>query len=822
MGAQREFFIGRIFDVKSGKATREAVNYDPADLTTHAVITGMTGSGKTGLCVTLLEEAALQGIPAIIIDPKGDLTNLLLHFPDLLPSDFQPWLDPDSIRRSGKTLETAAAETSALWKNGLADWGLGKEQLLALQKSVDFSIFTPGSTSGQQVDILSSFQAPELPWAENAEILREKISSQVTALLGLVGINNVDPLKSREHILLSNIIETAWSKGSPLNLTDLILQTQKPPFDRLGAFPIDSFYPEKDRFELAMLLNNFLASPSFQTWLEGTPLDIGAMMYTPEGKPRHNIFYISHLSDGERMFFVTLLFAAIESWMRAQRGTSTLRALVYFDEILGYLPPVANPSSRPVMLRMLKQARAFGLGLVLATQNPVDLDYKALSNAGTWLIGRLQTDQDKQRLLDGLESAGGGLERSVYDKLLSSLGKRVFLLQNVHNKAPQLITSRWALNFLAGPLTRAQIPDLMKLKGIQEDRRPAREGKSAQNTNHIGEAAGAAGKASEASASRPATPAGISEFFLMRNLDIRDAAAVGGVALSGLKAEAIIYRPHLLAQAEVRYLSSRYGIEYSTHPTVLMADPPGQRPEWEGSISARLERNAVESQPAPGALFGELSGVLAEARKLAGLQKDFLDWVFRSGTIRIKANESLKVYAAPDVSDEEFKRRCDQAAQRGGGQTKELAALDKKIASLTLKIEKQKMEVQQQQAELTGRRAETLLKGGEILMGLLGGRKRSVSTAIGKHRMAQSAAANLAQEQQDLKAFESELLQLQKQRAGLVSPPAGTDGEPAGYKEIPLQPARKDIYLDMFGIGWAPYYQVKVDNQTMELPGFRK
>ncbi len=817
MGDQHKFFIGRIFDAKTGKAAPEAVNYDPADLTTHAVITGMTGSGKTGLCVTLLEEAALQGIPAIIIDPKGDLTNLLLHFPDLLPSDFQPWLDPDSVRRSGKTLETAAGETAATWKNGLADWGLGRDQLLALQNSVAFAIFTPGSTSGRQVDILSSFQAPEIPWDENAEILREKISSQVTALLGLVGINNVDPLKSREHILLSNIIETAWSKGSPLNLTDLILQTQKPPFERLGAFPVNSFYPEKDRFELSMLLNNFLASPSFQTWLEGTPLDIGAMLYTPEGKARHNIFYISHLSDGERMFFVTLLFAAIESWMRAQRGTSSLRALVYFDEILGYLPPVANPSSRPVMLRMLKQARAFGLGLVLATQNPVDLDYKALSNAGTWLIGRLQTDQDKQRLLDGLESAGGGLDRSTYDKLLSSLGKRVFLLQNVHNKAPMLMTSRWALNYLAGPLTRAQIPELMKLKGIPDDRGKitGAHGKTAAG------GMAAAGKSAGISSSRPAAPGGISEYFLMRNLDIQNAAAAAGIRHSGLEAEAIIYRPYLLARAEVRYFSSRYGIDYSSHPTVLMAEPANLRPTWETYTAERLERSAVESQPAPGALFGELPAALTDARKLAALQKDFLDWIYRSGAIRIKANEMLKVYAAPDVSDMEFQRMCDQAAQRGGGQSKELAALDKKIASLASRIEKQKMEVQQQQAELTGRRAETLLKGGEVLLGLLGGRKRSVTTALGKHRMAQSAAANLAQEQQDLKNFEAELLLLQKQRADLVKPAAGVSGAAAGFKEIPLQPVKKDIFIDMFGIGWAPFYQVKVNNQQMELPGFK-
>lgn len=827
MSEDNKFYIGRVFDSAQGKITPEAVMYDPADLTTHAVITGMTGSGKTGLCVTLLEEAALQGIPAIIIDPKGDLTNLLLHFPDLLPTDFEPWLDPDTIRRAGKTIKDASVETAATWKKGLTDWGLGREQILALKNAVDFSIFTPGSTAGQQVDILSSFQAPEMPWSENTEILREKISSLVTALLGLVGITNIDSLKSREHILLSNIIETAWSKGTPLDLTDLILQTQKPPFDRLGAFPINSFYPEKDRFELAMLLNNFLASPSFQTWLEGTPLDIGALLFTKEGKPRHNIFYISHLSEGERMFFVTLLFAAIESWMRAQRGTSSLRALVYFDEILGYLPPVANPSSRPVMLRMLKQARAFGLGLVLATQNPVDLDYKALSNAGTWIIGRLQTDQDKQRLLDGLESAGGGLDRSVYDKMLSGLGKRVFLMQNVHAKGPVLIQSRWAMNYLAGPLTRTQIPDLMKLKGIQDDEKRVEKGSAgstlgAAASTAAGNGTGRSGQA-DSSSSRPSIPGGISEYFLVRNIDIRDAVdAAGATAPAGLNAEAIIYRPMLLAQSEVRYIASKYGIEYSAHPAVLVADPPGQRPHWDSFASGPITKNHLETQPVPGSLFSNLPSVLSDPRKLSDLQKDFMDWVYRNGTIRIKANDVLKVYGSPDVTEAEFQQLCLRASQVGGSQNKQLAAIDKKIIAIMQKIQKQKLDVQQQQSELTQRRTEEIVKGGEILWGLFGGRKSSVTSAIGKHRMAQETAADLAQEKQDLQILENQLADLQRERADAINPARGTaDNSSMQYKEIPLLPNKKDIYLDLFGIGWVPFYRVRVGGQLTELVGFK-
>jgi hypothetical protein len=457
------FYLGRAYDPIKQTITTQQTTYDPADLTTHAVVTGMTGSGKTGLCIGLLEEAALKGIPAIIIDPKGDLTNLLLHFPDLAPQDFQPWIDADLARRAGKTEEQVATETAITWRKGLSEWNITSERILALKNAAQFAIYTPGSDAGIPVSVLSTLAAPNLPWKENREILRERITSTVTALLGLVGYEDIDPIRSREHILLANIFENAWSQGKDVELNELILQTQTPPFDKLGAFPVDSFFPAKDRMDLAMVLNNILASPTFETWREGQPLDIASMLYTADGRPRHSIFYLAHLSDAERMFFVTLLLSAVETWMRMQKGATSLRALLYMDEIFGYLPPQRNPASKQPLLRMLKQARAFGLGLLLATQNPVDVDYKALSNAGTWFIGKLQTEQDKNRLLDGLESAVSGASRGLFDKLISTLGKRVFVLHNVHAKQPELFMTRWTMNFLAGPLTRSQIPALNDL-----------------------------------------------------------------------------------------------------------------------------------------------------------------------------------------------------------------------------------------------------------------------------------------------------------------------------------------------------------------------
>jgi hypothetical protein len=443
------FYLGRTTD----HAT--PLLYDSADLVTHAVCVGMTGSGKTGLCIDILEEAAIDGIPALVIDPKGDLANLLLTFPELKPQDFEPWVNPDDARTAGVDVPAFAAQQADLWKKGLASWDEDGDRIARLKNAAEFTIYTPGSDAGVPVSILKSFAAPDAKTLADREALGDRISATATSLLGLIGID-ADPMQSREHVLISSLLDHAWQAGTDLDLPGLIAGIQKPPMDKVGVLDLESFYPAKERFGLAMALNNLLASPGFEVWLRGEALDIDKLLWTSAGKPRVAIFSIAHLSDAERMFFVSLLLNQTLSWIRTKPGTTSLRALLYMDEIFGYFPPVANPPSKKPLLTLLKQARAFGLGVVLATQNPVDLDYKGLANTGTWFLGRLQTERDKQRVLEGLEGAaaqaGAQMNRAEMDTLLSGLGKRVFLMNNVHEKQPVLFETRWTLCYLRGPL----------------------------------------------------------------------------------------------------------------------------------------------------------------------------------------------------------------------------------------------------------------------------------------------------------------------------------------------------------------------------------
>ncbi|MCJ7715533.1 MAG: DUF87 domain-containing protein, partial [Anaerolineales bacterium] len=620
------FYLGRIFDAKTREVTSDPLMYDPDDLTTHAVVVGMTGSGKTGLCIDLLEEAALLGIPAIMIDPKGDITNALLHFPALRPEDFQPWVNPDQARREDKTIEQAAADAAALWKNGLEKWGIGTDRIQALQDAAHFAIYSPGSEAAIPVNILASLKAPEIPWDENREILVDKISGIVMGLLGLVGLDDLDPVQSREHILISNIFESAWRQGRDLDLTELILQIQNPPFDKLGVLEIENFFPEKDRMNLSILLNNILAAPAFQSWIEGDPLDIESLLYGADGRPRHSVFYIAHLSDEERMFFVTLLYSAVETWMRTQKGSPSLRALIYFDEIFGYLPPVKNPPSKTPMLRMLKQARAFGVGQVLVTQNPVDVDYKALSNAGTWFIGKLQTEQDKNRLLDGLEGAAPGLDRKVYDKLISTLDKRVFLLHNVHEDQPVLFHTRWAMNYLTGPLTKVQLPELNALVGAGKDQPGTRAGMSRAGTAASRQRSGAS-----TSSTRPNVPASMEEYYLPNDLSLLEAVDKAGISPPPDIKSQVFYKPVLLAQATVRFLKRNYNLDYDLITSVLISDPDHQgRIRWEEYSSNPIDLDALHRQPIPDSRFHELISPLSDGVKLRELKTDYQDWIYHS------------------------------------------------------------------------------------------------------------------------------------------------------------------------------------------------
>ncbi len=814
------FFLGRVYDPKTNGPTSDPVILDPASLTTHCVVTGMTGSGKTGLCIGLLEEAALQKVPAIIIDPKGDLTNMVLHFPNQAASDFEPWIDPETATREGKTVAQLAEETAARWKKGLADWGLGQEQLQALADSADYAIYSPGSTSGIPINILSSFEAPEIPFNDNAEILRERISTTVTAVLGLVGLTNIDPLRSREHILMSSLIEEAWIHGKSLSMTDLILEVQSPPIDRIGAFPMNSFFPEKDRFDLSLLLNNFLASPSFQVWLQGQPLDIGALLYSANGKPRHSIFYLAHLSENERMFFVTLLFAAYESWMRGQRGTGNLRALLYFDEIMGYLPPVANPSSKTVMLRMLKQARAFGVGLVLATQNPVDVDYKALSNAGTWMIGRLQTDQDKQRLLDGLSSAGGSTDIRALDNLISGLQKRVFMLHSVHKSAPVLFNTRWALNFLAGPLTRDQLDTANALVGAGDTALPAATGTgatAAKPTASVRESSGL-------SSSRPAIPGDIAEYFIANNQGVSEAASSASLP-AGVASEGLVYRAGILAQAEIRYISRQYNFDHIDKTSAILEDPGSGLIRWEDLLTAEVDKNKLEMHPLPNTQYHAVPSWLTDIKKTDAIKKDFLDWIFRSGGIKIYTNAKLKLYGKPGITEEDFLETAQKAVITAAEADVNKAAktYDTKIATLERKIETQELSIKSSETSVNQRRMETFATGGSAIFGMLTGKKRTLTSTLSKNRMASEAQNKLETKKTVLDQLVAQLEDLKNERDETVkSAREKWDGIAEEITEIPLKPAKSDIFSDIFAVVWLPFYIINHDGKKVELPAFKR
>ena len=835
------FYLGREYDPKTQKVTAKNINYDPADLTTHAVVTGMTGSGKTGLCIALLEEAALQGIPAIIIDPKGDLTNLILHFPELAPQDFQPWIDADLARRSGKTLEQVATDASTSWRNGLKEWGMTPERVLALKNSVQFSVFTPGSDSGIPVSVLSSLAAPEISWQDNRETLRERIASTVTALLGLVGINDIDPIRSREHILLSNIFENAWSQGKDVELTELILQTQTPPFDKLGAFPVDTFFPAKDRMDLAMILNNILAAPAFEAWREGQSLDVNALLYTKEGKPRHSIFYLAHLSDAERMFFVTLLFSAVETWMRTQSGATSLRALLYMDEIFGYLPPLGNPPSKQPLLRMLKQARAFGLGLLLATQNPVDVDYKGLSNAGTWFIGKLQTDQDKNRLLDGLESAAGGVSRGIFDKLISSLGKRVFVLHNVHSKAPELLQTRWVMNFLAGPITRTQIPALNQLANADASLptqgqpaspsstvstpQPSFMASAPQRQSPVSNLQSPTSN-SQFSSTKPSIPPTIREYFLPQNLSLPEAfKAANQPAPSEAMIESIVYKPALLASAQIRILDRKLGVNSEIARTAVVASPEKRGTvRWEDYAATGKPMDNVDTSPAPSTKFGTVDAPLNDAKLMTALHKDFTDWVFRNSSVTARANQALKVFAGPDVTQAEFMTACSDAARalRDAELEKKTSAIDKKIKTLEDKIYREERELRQDQEDARNRNIEAGLNGVEAVAGLFGlGRKKSLSTPVSKFRMAKNAKEDVRESEEAIQQFKNDIDDLQRQREQIEAEITERWGRAASEStEVTVNPKKTDVYVNLFGVGWMPYYLVNSGGGLLELPAF--
>jgi hypothetical protein len=791
------FYLGRPYDLATKQAKPGWLLYDSKDLVTHAVCVGMTGSGKTGLCIGLLEEAAIDGIPALIIDPKGDLANLMLNFPQLRGEDFAPWVNEDDARKKGLSPADYATQQAEMWKKGLGDWGQSGERIQKLRDAADVVVYTPGSNAGIPVSILKSFAAPSQEILDDTEMLRERISTTVTSLLGLVGVE-ADPIKSREHILLATILDRTWKAGQDLDLATLIQQIQTPPVTKIGVLNLDSFYPSKDRFALAMQLNNLLAAPGFSAWLEGEALDVGQILHSPGGKPRLVIFSIAHLNDAERMFFVTLLLSQTLGWVREQSGTTSLRAILYMDEIFGYFPPVANPPSKQPLLTLLKQARAFGLGVVLATQNPVDLDYKGLANTGTWFIGRLQTERDKARVLEGLEgasaSSGKKFDKQGMEQLLAGLGNRVFLMNNVHEDTPEVFQTRWTLSYLRGPLTRTQIKTLMEpvKRETLNAKREASEG-SALSTQH------------SVLKSRPMLPPDVPQYFI----------PIRGSQPSG---SALIYQPMLLGASQVRVSDSKIGVDVTQDVTVLAPISDGAvAVNWDHAIEAGLAVADLESSPSDGAQFGEIPSPASKAKSYDAWNKDFVGWLFRTQKVDLLRSPSAKELSKPGESERDFRVRLQQSGRET--RDKQSDSLRRKyapkIVALQDRIRRAGQMVERQQAESRSSQMQAAISVGASILGAFLGRKTISATNIGRATTAIRGAGRAIKESGDVGQAEENVSALQQQLADLEAQfkretdalAVATDPLYEKFETVSLKPTKANITVKLVALAWTPHWR---------------
>ena len=783
----QEFEKLGVFYLGKPKTNDGLLLYDSKDLVTHAVCVGMTGSGKTGLCITLLEEAAIDGIPAIIIDPKGDLCNLLLTFPNLSPEEFAPWVEEG----------VDATQQANLWKEGLAKWGQDAERIKRLRDAADFRIYTPGSNAGFSVSIIKSFAAPPESIRQDSEALAERVNTTVTSLLGLIGIE-ADPLRSREHILLSNILNQEWSAGRDLDIAALIQKVQAPSIAKIGVMDLDSFFPANDRFQLAMALNNLLASPSFASWMEGEPLDVQRFFYTETGKPRLAIFSIAHLADAERMFFVSLLLNQVLGWMRAQSGTTSLRAILYMDEIFGYFPPVANPPSKLPLLTLLKQGRAFGLGVVLATQNPVDLDYKGLANTGTWFIGRLQTERDKARVLEGLEGIAAGtgqkFDKQEMEQLLAGLGNRIFLLNNVHDDAPELFETRWAMSYLRGPLTRAQIKSLMDpLKKTSIATAAATPAPAGPNVV----------SAAAAQTEKPVLPPEVTQFYIPVRSS-RDASA------------RLSYHPMLLGAAEVRYSDSKT-VDMTQQLALLTSIAEGPVDlDWSQAVSLDLPIGDLESEPEANAQFAAVPSPATKVKSYATWRKDFASWIYRNQRLELLESPSLDIASNPGESEGDFRVRLQQIAREKRDEAVE--KLRRKYAPKSEQLEDRKRRAEQaverEREQAKGQKLQTAISIGATLLSSFMGRKRVSMSTLGRATTAVRGAGRSMKEADDVDRAEDNVEALDQKLADLdaefkaetATLERSMDPQTEPFETVSLKPTKANIAVKLLTLAWAPYW----------------
>ncbi|TNF81143.1 MAG: ATP-binding protein [Acidobacteria bacterium] len=792
------FYLGREHSLEEVQGTEPLVLYDSRDLVTHAVCVGMTGSGKTGLCIGLLEEAAIDGIPSLVIDPKGDLSNLLLTFPELLPEDFLPWVNADDASRKGLELDAFAAQQADLWRQGLSSWEQDGERIRRLKAAADFAIYTPGSEAGLPVSILASFAAPTEAVRADRDLLGDRIASTVTSVLGLLGID-ADPIRSREHILLSTILDNLWQQDIGADLASLIRVIQEPPFKQVGVLDLESFYPAKERFELAMKLNNLLAAPGFQTWLEGDPLDPGELLYTSKGKPRVAIMSIAHLSERERMFFVSLLLNQVVDWMRTCPGTTSLRALLYMDEIFGFFPPVAEPPSKRPLLTLLKQARAYGLGVVLATQNPVDLDYKGLSNTGTWFLGRLQTEQDRERVLDGLEgitAAKKGFDRKTLSQILGSVGKRVFLLHNVHQEAPVLFHTRWVMSYLRGPLTRDQIARLMA------DKKATVEGEAQAPAPPVADRtpeSTVSDRATETTG-RPTLPP-----------DITDVVLPAEGTSTGLA-----YRPGVLGIARVDFVDrkSRETLDAQESSLFHPLDEEMLTLDWGQASELGVAESDLDNEPEPGAAWDPVPKAATKAKSYSKWGRQLADHLYRNSQLELFKSPTFKLIAEPGESERDFRiRLADQAREERDRRVEELRAKHTtKVEKLEERLRRARQKLEKEKEQASREKLQTVISVGTTLLSVFTGGKKLSKTNIGKAQTAARGVGRASKEagdvdraEEDLDTLSKKLEELHKELESEVQQlEERFDPEREELEIVTVRPRKSDIDVRLVTLAWDP------------------
>ena len=786
------FYLGRSYDIKKGQLEDELVLYDSKDLVTHGVVLGMTGSGKTGLCLSILEEAAMDNVPAIVIDPKGDISNLMLTFPDFQGGDFRPWINEGDAVKKGMSADDYAEKTARQWEDGIGSWGQSSDRVRQFKEKCDINIFTPGSKAGIPVSILSSLEVPPFEVLDDGELLGDRIESTVSSLLSLIGVDT-DPIQSPEAVVLATIFNHCWQAGEGLTLESIIRHLQKPPFTKVGVIDVDSFMNAKSRQKLALKFNALLASPGFSTWMEGAALDIDELMYTKEGKPRVSIFSIAHLSDTERMFFVSLLLNQMLGWMRTQSGTTSLRALLYMDEIYGYLPPRGNPPSKKPMMTILKQGRAFGLSCLFATQNPVDLDYKALSNIGTWWLGRLQTEGDKRRVLDGLEGAAasqdGSFDRKKMEVLLAGLGSRVFLMNNVHDEAPTVFHVRWVMSYLCGPLTRGKIKELMDPK--REQFLPAKKATAVQSLNPMA-MPGSVVKSNTAKSERPIVGSGVTEYF----------------APFSTEAEGITYFPSLLREAEVHFSSSKYDLD-GAKPLRFVNAMSEQGIDWEKDEECKLPLKSLGDAPRKGASFEVLPGFAMQAGNYKQVSKDFADYIYRNERVEILYAPVLKLYSKLGESEEGFRVRLSTSARelRDEAVEKLRDKYESKIRTKMNQIERAEHTLMKEESESSSANWQIGAKiVGGLLGGLFGGRRSSSSSAV-------TSASRAYKQRSDVKVAKRKIRDLEEDQADLEGElreeiaelKVEYDSSQLKLEKKSVKPFKKDISITSVALLWLPY-----------------